>query len=399
MYSDSVRRIRVSPIQEMAEKTRQVIMSGQSVVDMTLGEPDFPTPEHICDAAVKAIANQQTKYTPINGTVALREAISRKFKRDNGLDYGLAEISVGCGGKQVLYQAFLATLVPGDEVVIPTPYWASYSDMVSMHAGVLKAVPTRVEDAFLLQPAALEEAITARTKWVVLNSPSNPSGAAYSPRQLKELTDVLEQSRHKNFWVLADDIYEHILFDGMAFATVAELAPNLRERTLTANGVSKAYSMTGWRVGFAGGPKPLIDALTKLQMQVNSHTSSISQAAAAAALDGPHDFVRERCGRLQTRRDLLLARFAEIAGLICPRPQGAFYLFPSVAALMGRRTPEGEILADDVAFSNYLLTQGVAVVPGSGFGMPGHVRLSYATAEVKLQQAADRIKAAVERLQ
>ncbi len=398
MYSDSVQRIRVSPIQEMAERTRQVILSGSSVVDMTLGEPDFPTPPHICDAAVKAIANQETKYTPINGTIALREAISRKFKRDNGLEFGLDEISVGCGGKQVLYQAFLATLRPGDEVVMPTPYWASYADMVTMHAGVLKPVTTRIEDAFLLQPAALEAALTERTRWVVLNSPSNPSGAAYTVAQLKALTDVLEHSPHKNFWILADDIYEHIVFDGMAFATVAQIAPNLRERTLTVNGVSKAYSMTGWRVGFAGGPKSLIAALTKLQMQVNSHTASISQAAAAAALDGPHEFVRERCARFQARRDLLLTRFAEIPSLVCPRPQGAFYLFPSVTALLGRRTPEGETLADDVAFSNYLLTQGVAVVPGSGFGMPGHVRLSYATSEVKLEQAADRIKVAVERL-
>ncbi len=388
----------MSPIQQMAERTRQVILAGKSVVDMTLGEPDFPTPPHICDAAVKAIANQETKYTPINGTIALREAISRKFKRDNDLEFGLGEISVGCGGKQVLYQAFLATLRPGDEVVMPTPYWASYADMVTMHAGVLKPVATRIEDAFLLQPAALDAALTERTKWVVLNSPSNPSGAAYTAAQLKALTDVLEHSPHKNFWILADDIYEHIVFDGMTFATVAQIAPNLRERTLTVNGVSKAYSMTGWRVGFAGGPKSLIAALTKLQMQVNSHTASISQAAAAAALDGPHGFVRERCARFQARRDLLLTRFAEIPSLACPRPQGAFYLFPCVAALLGRRTPEGETLTDDVAFSNYLLTQGVAVVPGSGFGMPAHVRLSYATSEVKLEQAADRIKVAVERL-
>jgi aspartate aminotransferase len=270
--------------------------------------------------------------------------------------------------------------------------------MVTLHAGVLKPITTRVEDGFLLQPEALEAALTERTKWVVLNSPSNPSGAAYTGAQLKALTDVIENSPHRNFWILADDIYEHILFDGMTFATVAQVAPKLRERTLTANGVSKAYSMTGWRVGFAGGPKPLIDAMTKLQMQVNSHTSSISQAAAAAALDGPHDFVRDRCAHFQARRDLLLTRFAENPSLVCPRPQGAFYLFPSVAALLGRQTPEGETLVDDVAFSNYLLTQGVAVVPGSGFGMSGHVRLSYATSEVKLEQAADRIKVAVELL-
>lgn len=383
----------------MAERTRQVILSGEDVVDLTLGEPDLPTPRHVCDAAVRAIGNQDTKYTPINGTIALREAISRKFKRDNGLEFGLGEISVGCGGKQVIYQAFLATLIPGDEVVIPAPYWASYADMVSLNAGVLRPVATRIGDAFLLQPEALEAALTERTKWVVLNSPSNPSGAAYTATQLKALTDVIEHSPHKSFWVLADDIYEHILFDGMAFATVAQIAPNLRDRILTVNGVSKAYAMTGWRVGFAGGPKPLIDALTKLQMQVNSHTASISQAAAAAALDGPREFLQERCARFQARRDLLLTRFAEIPLLDCPRPQGAFYLFPSLGGLLGRRSPEGEILTSDVDFSNYLLTQGVAVVPGSGFGMPGHVRLSYATSEAKLELAADRIKAAVERLQ
>ncbi|MCC7041809.1 MAG: pyridoxal phosphate-dependent aminotransferase [Burkholderiales bacterium] len=382
----------------MAERTRQAISAGRDVVDLTLGEPDFATPEHICAAAVKAIARGETKYTPINGTTVLREAIVRKFRRDNALDYDLREISVGCGAKQILYQAFLATLAPGDEVIIPTPYWASYADMISLNGGTLKPVEARLVDSFLLEPAALDAALNERTKWVVLNSPSNPSGAAYTREQLKALTDVIESSRYKKFWILADDIYEHILFDDRMFATVAQVAPNLRERTLTVNGVSKAYAMTGWRVGFAGGPRPLIEALTKLQMQITSHTASISQAAAAAALDGSQEFVYQCRARLQARRDLMLAWLAKIPALACPKPHGAFYLFPSIEALLGRSSPEGERLGSDVEFSNYLLEHGVAVVPGSGFGAPGHIRMSYATSEANLERAIDRIWIALDRL-
>ena len=399
MYSDCIRRVRISPIQAMAERTRQAIRGGRDVVDLTLGEPDFPTPEHVCQAAVRAISEQQTKYTPINGTVELREAIARKFRRENALDVALDEISVGCGAKQVIFQALMATLRPGDEVVIPAPYWASYEDIVAVHDGVLKPVSTRLEDGVLMRPEALERALTPRTRWLVLNSPSNPTGAAYTAAQLAELADVIQRSAQRDFWILTDDIYEHILYDGLPFTTIAQLAPSLRERTLTVNGVSKAYAMTGWRVGYAAGPKALIAAMTKLQMQINSHTSSVSQAAARAALDGPQELVHSSCERFRQRRDLLQPRLDAIPGLRCPSPQGAFYLFPSVAGLLGRRTPDGTVLDDDIAVANHLLDRGVSVVPGTAFGMPGHLRLSYATSEAALVEAASRIRAAAEALQ
>lgn len=398
MFSRMMSSLRPSPIQAMAERTRQAIGTGRSVVDMTLGEPDFPTPPHIAQAAVRAIADGQTRYTPINGSSALREAIVRKFKRDNAIDCTMADISVGCGGKQVIYQAFLATLDPSDEVLIPAPYWASYADIVGMNGGVLKPMATTPETGYALQPETLEAAITRRTKWLVLNSPSNPSGTAYTPAQLQAFAQVIRRSPHRSFFILVDDIYEHILFDGIRFATLAALAPDLKGRILTVNGVSKAYAMTGWRVGYGCGPRALIEAMTKIQMQVNSHTSSISQAAAAAALDGPQDEVRRRCQVFQDRRDLLLERFSAIGGMHTPKPEGAFYLFPDIRAFLGRRTPDGMEIKDDVAFANYLLEEGLSVVPGSGFGMPGFMRLSYATSDSQLHLAADRLKAAVEKL-
>lgn len=398
MFSTLISSLRASPIQAMAERTRQALAQGKSVVDMTLGEPDFPTPEHISEAAVRAIAEGKTRYTPINGSVQLREAIVAKFKRDNGISTTISEISVGCGGKQVIYQAFLATLNQGDEVLIPTPYWASYSDIVGMNGGKLVPIQTSPEEGYALQPGALEEAITNRTKWLVLNSPSNPSGTAYTRDQLQTFVDVIRRNRNQKFFVLVDDIYEHILFDGIQFTTLAQLAPDLLDRILTVNGVSKAYSMTGWRVGYACGPRPLIEAMTKIQMQVNSHTSSISQAAAAAALDGPQDEVRRRCAIFQNRRDLLLQRFASISGMRTPKPEGAFYLFPDIRELIGRKTAAGQVIENDMEFASYLLDEGVSVVPGSGFGMPGFMRLSYATSDEQLHLAADRIKTAVEKL-
>ena len=398
MFSKMMSSLRPSPIQAMAERTRQAIGAGRSVVDMTLGEPDFPTPPHIAQAAVRAIENGETRYTPINGSSALREAIVNKFKRDNDISCTAADISVGCGGKQVIYQAFLATLNPGDEVLIPAPYWASYADIVGMNGGVLKPMVTTPETGYALQPETLEAAITSRTKWLVLNSPSNPSGTAYTPAQLQAFVEVIRQSSNRSFFILVDDIYEHILFDGIRFATLAALAPELKDRILTVNGVSKAYSMTGWRVGYGCGPRPLIEAMTKIQMQVNSHTSSISQAAAVAALNGPQDEVRRRCQVFQDRRDLLLGRFSAIDGMHTPKPEGAFYLFPDIRAFLGRRTPDGTEIADDVAFASYLLEEGLSVVPGSGFGMPGFMRLSYATSDSQLHLAADRLKAAVEKL-
>lgn len=398
MFSTLISSLRASPIQAMAERTRQALAQGKSVVDMTLGEPDFPTPEHISEAAVRAIAEGKTRYTPINGSVQLREAIVAKFKRDNGISTTISEVSVGCGGKQVIYQAFLATLNQGDEVLIPTPYWASYSDIVGMNGGKLVPIQTSPEEGYALQPGALEEAITNRTKWLVLNSPSNPSGTAYTRDQLQTFVDVIRRNSNQEFFILVDDIYEHILFDGIQFTTLAQLAPDLLDRILTVNGVSKAYSMTGWRVGYACGPRPLIEAMTKIQMQVNSHTSSISQAAAAAALDGPQDEVRRRCAIFQNRRDLLLQRFASISGMRTPKPEGAFYLFPDIRELIGRRRATGQVIENDMEFASYLLDEGVSVVPGSGFGMPGFMRLSYATSDEQLHLAADRIKTAVEKL-
>ncbi|QKH36791.1 pyridoxal phosphate-dependent aminotransferase [Achromobacter pestifer] len=399
MLSPLVATLRSSPIQVMAEQTRQAIQQGCSVIDMTLGEPDFPTPAHICEAAARAIADGQTRYTPINGTPLLREAIVEKFRRDNGLECTMAQINVGCGGKQVIYQAFLATLSPGDEVMIPAPYWASYSDIVSMNGGVLRPLATAPDEAYALRPEVLEAAITPKTKWLVLNSPSNPSGTAYTQQQLEQFAAVIRGSRNQDFLIMVDDIYEHILYDGRTFVTFAQVAPDLAHRILTVNGVSKAYSMTGWRVGYACGPGFLIDAMTKVQMQINSHTSSVSQAAAAAALAGPQDEVRRRCGIFQQRRDYLLAQFAQIDGLATPRPEGAFYLFPDVRSFIGRKTPAGLRLDDDVALASYLLGAGVAVVPGSGFGMPGFMRLSYATSDENLRVAAARMAASLGNLQ
>jgi aspartate aminotransferase len=399
MFSTMMSSLRASPIQVMAERTREAVRAGRDVIDMTLGEPDFPTPTHVGEAAARAIVDGETRYTPINGSVKLREAIVEKFRRDNGLCYGLGDISVGCGGKQVIYQAFLATLNPGDEVLIPAPYWSSYSDIIGMNGGLLKPLATTPAQGYALQPTTLEAAIGARTKWLVLNSPSNPSGTAYTPQQLMQFADVIRRSSNHDFLILVDDIYEHILFDGGEFATLAALAPDLHHRILTVNGVSKAYAMTGWRVGYAGGPRALIEAMTKIQMQINSHTSSISQAGAVAALNGPQDEVRHRCGIFQHRRDLLLARFDKIPGLFTPRPQGAFYLFPDVRSFLGKRSRNGEILRDDVALAAYLLDEGVSVVPGSGFGMPGFLRLSYATSDERLQIAASRMKDAFEVLE
>lgn len=399
MFSSVVSALRPSPIQVMAERTRQAMLAGRSVVDLTLGEPDFPTPPHICEAAVRAIAEGQTRYTPINGSMTLREAIVRKFARDNGIRCTTADISVGCGGKQVIYQAFLATLDPGDEVLMPAPYWASYADIVGMTGGTFRPLATSPETAYALDPVVLEAAITERTKWLVLNSPSNPSGTAYSPEQLQEFAEIIRRSKHQDFLLMVDDIYEHILFDRRRFATLASVAPDLAPRILTVNGVSKAYAMTGWRVGFACGPRPLIEAMTKIQMQVNSHTASVSQAAAAAALDGPQDELTRRCAIFQHRRDFLLSRFSKIAGLRTPRPEGAFYLFPDMRAFIGRKTTSGGIVADDVALAEHLLDAGVAVVPGSGFGMPGFMRLSYATSDEKLALAADRLASALGKLE
>ncbi|MBX9427970.1 pyridoxal phosphate-dependent aminotransferase [Ralstonia pseudosolanacearum] len=398
MLSSKVSTLAPSPIQLMAARTREAREAGRDVVDLTLGEPDFATPEHICEAARRAIADGLTKYTPISGLARLREAVARKFRDENGIECTAAETLVGCGGKQVIYQAFVATIDPGDEVLIPTPYWSSYADIVTLCGGIVKPLPTTPESGYALQPQTLAEGISARTKWLVLNAPSNPSGTAYTAAQLEAFAEVLRRSGNPRLLILADDIYEHIVFDGLRFASFAAVAPDLRHRTLTVNGVSKAYAMTGWRVGYGCGPKPLIDAMANVQMQVNSHTASISQAAAIAALEGPQDELACRRAIFEQRRDSLLSRLGGIAGLRTPRPQGAFYLFPDAQAFIGRRTPEGCAIDDDQALAAYLLDSGVAVVPGSGFGMPGCLRLSYATSEARLELAATRLAGALRRL-
>ncbi|MGA3940710.1 pyridoxal phosphate-dependent aminotransferase [Ralstonia nicotianae] len=398
MLSSKVSTLAPSPIQLMAARTREAREAGRDVVDLTLGEPDFATPEHICEAARRAITDGLTKYTPISGLARLREAVARKFRDENGIECTAAETLVGCGGKQVIYQAFVATIDPGDEVLIPAPYWSSYADIVTLCGGIVKPLPTTPESGYALQPQTLAEGISARTKWLVLNAPSNPSGTAYTAAQLEAFAEVLRRSGNPRLLILADDIYEHIVFDGLRFASFAAVAPDLRHRTLTVNGVSKAYAMTGWRVGYGCGPKPLIDAMANVQMQVNSHTASISQAAAIAALEGPQDELARRRAIFEQRRDSLLSRLGGIAGLRTPRPQGAFYLFPDAQAFIGRRTPEGRAIDDDQALAAYLLDSGVAVVPGSGFGMPGCLRLSYATSEARLELAATRLAGALRRL-
>lgn len=398
MFSPMVEKLQPSPILAMAEKTRQAIQAGRSVVDLTLGEPDFATPAHVCQAAVEAIGAGHTHYTAVNGTLALRQAVQRKFERDNGLQYGLDEINVGCGAKQIVYQAFAATLRPGDEVVLPVPYWSSYVDMIGMFGGVVRPVATTAENGFLVQPADLRRALGERTRWVLFNSPSNPCGCAYSEPQLRELADVVASHPNQAIWVMADDIYEHILYDGQRFATVAQVAPGLKARTLTVNGVSKAYAMTGWRVGYSGGPRELAAAMTKIQMQVNSHTSAISQAAAAAALDGPQDIVGERCREFQQRRNRLVGRLAAATPLRVAPPQGAFYLFPSCEPLLGRHTPDGQRLDNDVDVALYFLQAGVALVPGSGFGAPGFLRMCYAASPVQLDAAVERLAGAIRAL-
>jgi aspartate aminotransferase len=388
--ASAVARIQPSPTIAVTTRAAELKAAGRDVIGLGAGEPDFDTPEHIKHAAVEAIRRGETKYTPVHGTKVLREAIAAKFQRENGLDYGLDEIAVSCGGKQVLYNAAMATLDPGDEVVIPAPYWVSYPDIVLLAGGTPVIVAAGEEAGFKITPAELEAAITPKTKWVMLNSPSNPTGAAYSADELKALAAVI--SRHEHVWVMADDIYEHLVYDSFVFHTFAEVAPELKARTLTVNGVSKAYSMTGWRVGYAGGPVELIKTMAKVQSQSSTHTSSISQAAAAAALNGSADFLEGWRAAFKKRRDLVVEKLNAIPGLSCTRPEGAFYVYPSCAGLIGRKAPGGDLIQSDSDFVAYLLeAEGVATVQGAAFGLEPYFRISYATSEQALQDACDRI--------
>ena len=383
-------RVKPSPTMAVTALANELRAAGRDVIGLGAGEPDFDTPDHVKAAAIAAIDAGVTKYTRVDGTPELKRAIADKFKRENGLDYAANEITVACGGKQVIYNAMVATLDPGDEVIIPAPYWVSYPDIVLLAEGTPVIVECPQDNGFKLTPAALEAAITGRTKWLLLNSPGNPTGAAYTRDELAVLTEVL--LRHPQVHVLTDDIYEHIVYDDFQFTTAAQIAPGLFDRTLTMNGVSKAYAMTGWRIGYAGGPAPLIAAMAAVQSQSTSNPCSISQAAAVAALDGPQDFLPERNAVFRERRDLVVAALSAADGLSCATPEGAFYVYPSCAGTLGKTTPDGKVIATDEDFATYLLAaEGVAVVHGSAFGLSPHFRISYATATDLLHEACSRI--------
>ncbi len=385
-------RARISASATAAQRTRELRAAGHDIIGLSQGEPDFDTPAHVMEAAYRAMRDGQTRYTPVDGTPELKQAIIAKFQRENGLAFKAENISAGAGGKQVLYNALMATLDPGDEVLIPAPSWVAYAYMTEFAEGIPVWVPTREENGFKLTPGELEAAITPRVKWLMLNSPSNPTGAVYSADELRGLAAVLE--RYPQVWTIADDMYEHILFDGREFATLAQVAPQLAGRTLTVNGVSKTYAMTGWRLGFAAGPATLVKAMARIQAQSSLNPSSISQAAAVAALNGPQDIVGERRAEFEARRNLIVPRLAAIAGLACDLPHGAFYLYVSCSGWLGRRTPQGQTLANDEDVTAYLLESGVAVPNGAGYGLSPYFRISFASSIATLEEACKRIDAA-----
>ncbi len=372
-------------------KARELKAAGEDVIGLGAGEPDFDTPENVKKAAIDAINRGETKYTAVDGIPELKKAVAAKFQRDNGLSYSTDEITVASGGKQVLYNALLATLNQGDEVIVPAPYWVSYPDIVMLAGATPVIVETRLEDKFKLTPEELEKAITAKTRWLIFNSPSNPTGAAYTKDEIKALTDVL--LKHPDVWVLSDDIYEHLVYDDFEFFTPAQVEPKLKDRTLTMNGVSKAYSMTGWRIGFGGGPKQLIKAMATLQSQSTSNPCSISQWAAVEALNGPQDFLKGWVDSFRERRDLVVSMLNQCAGLECPTPEGAFYVYPSCAEVIGKTTEGGKKIETDEDFVSALLgEQGVAVVHGAAFGLSPFFRISYATGKDDLEEACRRIQ-------
>ncbi len=389
--ADRLNAIKPSPTIAVAQKARDLQEAGRNVISLGAGEPDFDTPAHIIAAAKKALDDGKTRYTGVNGTTELQDAIIGKFKRDNGLTYTRDEIHVSCGGKPVIFNAMMATLNPGDEVIVPAPYWVSYPDVAVLFGGVPVIVDCPQSTGFKMTAAQLEAAITPKTKWLVLNSPSNPTGGCYTEDDLKSLGEVLKRNEH--VWVLTDDIYEHLVYDGFQFKTLAQVVPELKSRTLTMNGMSKAYCMTGWRVGFAGGPKQLIGAMTKVQSQSITHTSSISQAASVAALNGPHDFIAKNNAVFKERRDLVVSMLNQAQGISCATPEGAFYVYPSIAGTLGRKAPTGKVIGNDEDFVTELLgAEGVAAVHGEAFGLSPHFRISYATATDLLEDACQRIQ-------
>ena len=389
--------IKPSPTIAVTQMAQELKAAGRDIIGLGAGEPDFETPDNIKEAAIAAIRRGETRYTAVDGTPKLKAAIIEKFRRDNGLDYTPQQITVGTGGKQVLFNAFVASLDPGDEVLIPSPYWVSYPDMTLLAGGTPVVVAASENNRFKLQPEDLEAAITPRTKWVILNTPSNPSGAAYNWAEMQALTDVIKA--HEQVWVMTDDIYEHLVYDDFTFVTAAQVEPALMDRTLTVNGVSKAYCMTGWRIGFAGGPAPLIKAMAKVQSQSTSNPSSVSQAAAVEALSGPQDYIAAHNAVFKARRDLVAAALNRCPGLSCQTPEGAFYVYPSCAGTIGKTTPAGKVIEGDGDFVSYLLeAEGVAAVQGTAFGLSPYFRISYATSTEALEEACRRIQRACEAL-
>ncbi len=391
LESAALKRVKPSATLAVDAKARALIAEGRNVIGLAAGQPDFDTPDNIKEAAIAAIREGKTKYTDVDGTPELKDAVAAKFKRENGLDYKRSQIHVAPGGKPVLFNALVATLNPGDEVIVPAPYWVSYPDMVLLAGGEPVRVATREEDGFKLKPQALEAAITPRTKWLILNSPSNPTGGTYSAAELRALADVL--LKHPQVWVMSDDMYEHLLYDGFEFATIAQVEPKLYERTLTVNGVSKAYAMTGWRIGYAGGPEALINLMRKLESQSTSNPCSIAQAAAVEALNGTQEFLAPRAEAFRKRRDLVVSMLNQATGITCIKPEGAFYVYPSCAGLIGKTAPSGKVIESDADFAGELLdAEGVAVVHGAAFGLSPYFRISYATSEKVLEDACGRIQ-------
>ena len=389
--AESLSRVKPSATIAVTQKARDLKAAGRTVIDLSVGEPDFDTPDHIKEAGIDAIRRGETKYPPVAGIPQLKQAIAAKFKRENNLDYKPEQAIVGTGGKQILYNAFVATLNPGDEVLIPAPYWVSYPEMVLINGGEPRSIDCPIETGYKLTPEALDKAITPRTKWLIFNAPSNPSGAAYSAAEIRALTDVL--MRHPQVWILTDDMYEHLLYTEEPFATIAEVEPRLYDRTLTMNGVSKTYAMTGWRIGYAAGPEKLIKAMTMIQSQQTSGACTISQWASVEALNGPQDFLPGFRRVFQERRDLVVSMLSQAHGLKCPKPEGAFYVYPSCAGTIGKRSPTGKVIATDEDFVTELLeAEGAAVVHGSAFGLGPNFRISYATSREKLEDACARIQ-------
>ncbi|MGE3251297.1 MAG: pyridoxal phosphate-dependent aminotransferase [Hyphomonadaceae bacterium] len=389
--SAALKRIKPSPTMAMTAKARALKAQGRDVISLSVGEPDFDTPEHIKEAAIRAMREGKTKYTDVDGIPELKDAVAAKFKRENGLDYKRTQINVSPGGKAVIFAAFMATLNEGDEVIVPAPYWVSYPDIALLCGATPVFVEAGIEKNFKAQAADIEKAISPRTKWIILNSPSNPSGAAYTQGELRAIADVL--LRHPHVWILSDDMYEHLVYGDFKFTTIAEVEPRLYERTLTMNGLSKTYSMTGWRVGFAGGPEDLIKNMANVMTQSTMHASSISQWAGVEALNGSQAFIPTFKQSFEARRDLVVSMLNQAAGIKCPTPEGAFYVYPSIAPLIGKRAPSGQVIANDEDFVGALLdAEGVAAVHGAAFGMSPNFRVSYATSTDLLEDACARIQ-------